>query len=131
MNQISLVTAPDDVLHDALRITLVQLNPEQTQAVSDVLTSLETIPPMVLYVWQMGNPISWLLDKKAKSNIIIFNGNIPSDGATELIVGYIAAHSNSYYFGTLKDLSQANPRAIYSTEDLKELINLQIEKYGI
>lgn len=131
MNQISLVTAPDDVLHDALRITLVQLDAEQTQAVSDALTSLETIPPMVLYVWQMGNPISWLLDKKAKSNIIIFNGNVSPDGATELIVGYIAAHPNSYYFGTLKDLSQANPRAIYNIDDLKSIITNLIENYGI
>lgn len=131
MNQISLVTAPDDVYHDALRITLVELDASQTQAVSDVLTSLDTIPPMVLYVWKMGNPIRWLLDKKAKSDIIIFNGDVVSNGTTELIIGYMAAHPNSYYFGNLKDLSEANPRAIYSTEDLTDLINLQIEKYGL
>jgi hypothetical protein len=128
-NQITLVSPPDDVLHDAIRILLVELDQDQTQLVSEAFLTFESVPPTVLYVWRMGNPIEWLLDKKSKTDLIIFNANTTSNGAIELIIGYIAAQSNSYYLGNLKDLSKANPRAIYDIDSLKEILTIQFKKY--
>ena len=109
-NQITLVSTPDDVLHDAVRLLLVDLTQEQTQAISEALMSIEDIPATVIYVWSSQDSASWLIDKKLKSQLIVFN----ADSEKSEIVGYLAAQSNSCYFGFLKDLSILNKRAIYS-----------------
>ena len=124
-NQITLVSAPDDVLHDAVRLLLVDLTQEQTQAISEALMSIEDIPATVIYVWSSQDSVSWLIDKKLKSQLIIFN----ADSEKSEIVGYLSAQSNSCYFGFLKDLEVLNKRAIYSAEDLKEIIDKQFKKY--
>jgi hypothetical protein len=124
-NQITLVSAPDDVLHDAVRLLLVDLTQEQTQAISEALMSIENIPATVIYVWSSQDSASWLIDKKLKSQLIIFN----ADSEKSEIVGYLSAQSNSCYFGFLKDLAVLNKRAIYSAEDLKEIIDKQFKKY--
>lgn len=128
-NQITLISPPDDMLHDAIRILLVELDQDQTQLISEAFLTFESVPPVVLYVWRMGNPVEWLLDKKAKSDLIIFNADASPNGAVELIIGYIAAQSNSYYLGNLKDLSKANPRAIYDIDSLKEILTIEFRKY--
>ena len=128
-NQITLVSPPDDVLHDAIRILLVELDQDQTQLVSEAFLTFESVPPTVLYVWRMGNPMEWLLDKKSKTDLIIFNADTIPNGAVELIIGYIAAQSNSYYLGNLKDLNKANPRAIHDIDSLKEILTIQFRKY--
>lgn len=124
-DQITLVTSPDDVYHDAIRVLLVDLNTEQTQTVSSALVSYETVPPIVVYVWKSSDNISWLLDKKLKSQVIVFNAE--SDKLE--LVGYFASMPASYYFGKLRDLSIINKRNIYGVEDFKELITNQIEHY--
>jgi hypothetical protein len=124
-NQITLVSAPDDVLHDAVRLLLVDLTQEQTQAISEALMSIEDIPATVIYVWSSQDSVSWLIDKKLKSQLIIFN----ADSEKSEIAGYLSAQSNSCYFGFLKDLAVLNKRAIYSAEDLKEIIDKQFKKY--
>ena len=122
-NKILLVTSPDDSLLDGIRVLLIDLSPEQTQLVSDALTALEEIPNIVVYIWKNGESNDWLLDKKHKSNAVIFN----ADSENQTIVGYMAAQHNSYYFGTLKSLSKANNSAIYTTDDcfsiLTDIIN--------
>jgi len=128
-NQITFVSPPDDVLHDAIRILLVELDQDQTQLISEAFLTFESLPPTVLYVWRMGDSIEWLLDKKSKTDLIVFNANASPNGAIELIIGYIAAQSNSYYLGTLKDLNKANPRAIYDIDSLKEILTIQFKKY--
>jgi hypothetical protein len=128
-NQITLVSPPDDVLLDANRIILVDLDQDQTQLVSEALLTFESIPPTVLYVWKMGNSVEWLLDKKSKVDLIIFNANSGPNGAVELIIGYMAAQSNSFYLGDLKDLSKANPRAIYDINSLKEILTKNFKNY--
>jgi hypothetical protein len=124
-NQITLVSAPDDVLHDAVRILLVDLTQEQTQAISEALMTVEDIPASVIYVWSNIDSVSWLIDKKLKSQLIIFN----ADSEKSEVVGYIAAQANSFYFGFLKDLEVLNKRAIYSSEDLKETFSQHFKKY--
>jgi hypothetical protein len=124
-NQITLVSSPDDVLHDAVRLLLVDLNQEQTQAISEALMTVENIPATVIYVWSNIDPVEWLIDKKLKSQIIVFN----ADSEKSEIVGYLAAQQNSFYFGFLKNLEVLNKRAIYSSEDLKGIINHHFKKY--
>lgn len=123
-NKVILVTEPDDTLQDGLRILLVNLTNEQTQIISDALTSFTSLPTIILYVWNTSET-SWLFDKKPKSNLIIFNAG----SANEIIIGYMAAQKNSAYFGNLKDLSSINPQGIYNTDDCKNLLLNAIEKY--
>jgi hypothetical protein len=124
-NQITLVSAPDDILHDAVRILLVDLNQEQTQAISESLMAIEDIPSTVIYVWSNIDSIPWLIDKKLKSQLIIFN----AASEKSEIVGYLAAQPNSFYFGFLKDLEVLNKRAIYSSDDLIGIISQYLKKY--
>jgi len=124
-NQITLVTAPDEVYHNAVRILLVDLNEEQTQSVSSALMTYDTIPPVVVYVWKISESVEWLLDKKLKSQLIVFN----ADSEKLDIVGYFAGVPNSFYFGGLKDLSIVNKRNIYSADDFKEIVDKKIKVY--
>jgi hypothetical protein len=121
-DKILVVTAPDDSPIDGIRILLVELNGEQSQFVSNALLTSDTKYSIITYAWKMGDSIEWLLDKKIKSDIIIFNAGAQANGAIELIIGYIAAHPNSYYFGTLRDLHLVNDRAIYNTNDILSLL---------
>lgn len=123
-DKVILVTPPDDILVDGLRILLVDLSTEQTQLISDTLTKLKSIPTIVTYIWNDNNT-EWLLDKKLKADLIIFN----ADSEKNVIIGYMAAQSRSYYFGTLKDLSFVNNSAIYTADDLLTLMEKTIEQY--
>ena len=121
-DKILVVTAPDDTILDGVRILHVNLSEEQRQIVSNAMLSSEVSYTIINYVWNSNDPVSWLLDKKSKCNFILFN----ADSALDLIVGYIAAHPQSYYFGTLRDLHLVNDRAIYNTDDVVSLL----EKIG-
>ena len=122
-NDVFVVSHPDDVLYDGIRLLCVSLTTEQQQIVSDAILQFNTTQSkVIIYVWKMGDPVQWLIDKKSKSDIILFNARVETNGAIELIIGYIAAHFNSYYFGELRDLHLANNRAIYSIEDILILL---------
>lgn len=126
--KIVVVTPPDDTLLDGFRILSVNLDTEQSKMLSDTLLEIESEKNIILYVYQIGNPITWLLDKHTKADLILFNANTHPDGMTELLIGYIAAQHNSYYFGTLKDLHHVNDRVIYSTEDLGSLFERKMKR---
>jgi hypothetical protein len=117
-DKILVVTAPDDTVLDGIRILHVNLSEEQRQIVSNAMLSSEVSYTIINYVWNSNDPVNWLLDKKSKCNFILFN----ADSALDLIVGYIAAHPQSYYFGTLRDLHLVNNRAIYNTDDVVSLL---------
>jgi hypothetical protein len=121
-DKILVVTAPDDTILDGIRILHVDLSEEQRHVVSNAMLSSEVSHTIINYVWNTNDPVSWLLDKKSKCNIILFN----ADSSLDLVVGYFAAHPQSYYFGTLRDLHLANDRAIYNTDD----VVLLLEKNG-
>lgn len=125
-DKILLVTAPDDSPVDAIRILLVGLTPEHTRMISDTFTGLASIPNFVLYIWQPGDSIDWLLDKKHKSHSIIFNADCLYN---DLVIGYMAAQSNSHYFGVLKTLRNINNNAIYNTDDCASIVNNLIIRY--
>jgi len=124
-DKVLLVTAPDDSPIDAIRILLVDLIPEHTQLISDALNEFTAIPNIVAYIWKTGDSIDWLLDKKHKSHSIIFN----ADCEDQMITGYMAAQSNSHYFGMLKTLRSVNNNAIYNVNDCVSLINNLIIRY--
>ena len=126
-DKVLLVTAPDDVLIDGIRILLVDIVPEQQQIISDALTQLDNSPDIVVYVWNSDNDTSWLLDKKLKSDAIIFN----ADSENDVIIGYMAAQSNSHYFGTLKILSMVNKSTIYDTDQVLIILENKIKQYGL
>jgi len=121
-DRILVVTPPDDILLDGIRITHVELTEEQSQVISSALLQTNFPHTVVNYVWKMGNSVDWLLDKIAKSHIVFFNAEAENNGAIELIIGWTAAQPQSYYFGNLKDLSTANDRAIYNTDDILNLM---------
>lgn len=123
-DKVIIVTSPDDILIDGLRILLVDLTPDQTQVISTALSQFETIPTIVTYV-SSSDDISWCIDKKQKSSLIIFN----ADSENQTLTGYMAAQRNSHYFGNLKSLSIINNSALYSTEQIYNLLGNAVADY--
>ena len=127
-DKILVVTPPDDTLINGVRILHVELNEEQSMIVSSALMNSNTQHTVVNYVWKMGDSVEWLLDKVTKSNFILFNADRPNNGATELIIGYIAAQPNSYYFGTLRDLNLVNSSVIYNSDQIINILENHTNK---
>jgi hypothetical protein len=121
-DKILVITSPDDTLLDGIRVLHVELTEEQRQITSSAMLNADTPYNIINYVWNMGDSVSWLLDKHPKCDVILFNANVPNNGAIELIIGYIAAQPRSYYFGTLRDLHLVNDRAIYNANDILSLL---------
>jgi len=124
-NQIIIVTNPDEVLADGFRILTMDLSSAQSLMVSTALSQLKSTSLIVIYVWNTGDDVDWLLDKKQKSSMILFN----ADSTNDLIVGYLAAQPSSYYYGTLKSLSKTNTKAIYDVTQTLHLLENFIENY--
>jgi hypothetical protein len=124
-DKILVVTPPDDTLLNGIRILHVELTEEQSQIASSALINSNTQHTIINYVWKMSDSVEWLIDKITKSNFILFNAN--SD-ANDLIIGYIAAQPNSYYFGTLRDLNLVNNSVIYNADQIINLLENHTNK---
>ena len=124
-NQLILITPPDDIQLDGLRILTVNLNADQSKILSSAFIEIIDLPTTMLYVWTDGNDIDWLLDKKNKCDAIIFN----ADSENDLIIGYLAGHCKSYYLGTLRVLSKVNNRQIFDVTQMSQILNNLIERY--
>jgi hypothetical protein len=122
-DRIIAVTPPDDLTQDANRILIVDLIDQQMALVSQALTNLEKIPETIFYIWKVGDDADWLIDKKQKSDLIIFN----AESLDQTTVGYMAAQSNSCYFGNLKSLKKANVRAIYDVETMVDILERKLK----
>lgn len=129
-DRILVVTPPDDILLQGIRVLHVQLNEEQSSIVSNALMQINLPHNIINYVWKMGNRVDWLLDKAPKCNLILFNADGPSDPGLDVILGWIAAQHQSYYFGNLKELRSANDRAIYNTDQVVNLLEKTVKQYG-
>lgn len=125
MNKITLVTDPDDIQRDGFRILCVDLNPDQTQIISNSLMEIQSNSEFIVYIWNTNESDSWLIDKKQKSDLIIFNGC----GNNPELIGYLAAQPNSIYFGPLKFLSLVNDRDIYDVTICKNFLIQYLEKH--
>jgi hypothetical protein len=128
-DNILIITPPDDTLLDGIRILHVELTQEQNQLISTALLKSNINNTIINYVWRMGDPVAWLLDKKSKSDVIFFNADAPVNGAIEMFIGYIAAQPNSYYFGYLKDLQPVNDRAIYNDDNIITILEKMSKNY--
>jgi hypothetical protein len=127
-DKILVVTPPDDTLINGVRILHVELNEEQSMIASSALMNSNTQHTVVNYVWKMGDSVEWLMDKVIKSDFILFNADSPNNGATELIIGYIAAQPNSYYFGNLRDLNLVNKSVIYNSDQIINILENHTNK---
>lgn len=125
-DKVVLVTFPDDILIDGVRILLVDLTRDQSDIVSQSLTELETIPSVIVYSWKIGDPLNWLFDKMHKSQLIMFNA--ASDD--QQLVGYFAGKPNAVYFGDIRALKLVNNSAVFDAEQCKEVLTKIFEKYG-
>lgn len=121
-DKILIVTPPDDTFVQGIRITHVNLSPIQSQIVSQGLLAIQSKGSIINYVWQHGNPISWLLNSIAKSDLIIFNADNESHRESDLLIGYVSADVRSYYFGTLRDLHIVNDRVLLNSDDVTNLV---------
>jgi hypothetical protein len=117
-NSAFVITYPDDVLIDATRILLVDLDSDQTQIISDALKQIDYQGNVILYYCNSSDNIDWWLDKKHKSRTIFFN----ADSNNDLMVGYLSAQPNAYYFGTLRSLSKVAGPAIYTLEECATIL---------
>ena len=119
-DKILIVTAPDDVLIQGIRIVHVGLTEEQSSIVSSALFNYSNSQSIINYVWKIENSIEWLIDKIYKSDLIIFNAE--SSDSISLLIGWISSQPQSYYFGTLRDLHIVNDRILYSSSDILFLL---------
>lgn len=125
-NKIVLVTAPDDLSTDGVRLCLVNLNQDQLNILTQVLSTLQTAVPVIAYIWNPKDPYEWFLDKKLKSDVILFN----SQSHTQTLNGYLSAHKNCYYFGTLREVTHLYNKEITSTEQLGSIVSRAIEEFS-
>jgi hypothetical protein len=124
-NKVLLVTSPDDVSIDALRILLVGLNDDQSSIISDALTNLEQVPETVVYVANETESAAWLIDKKQKSKLIIFNAEMDNGE----LVGYLAAQPNAYFFGNMRYIGITTKRALFDRHQAEELLKEKITEH--
>ena len=117
-NRITVVTAPDDVLMDGKRILAYSLSVEQKKMISDLLYNFEQHANTIIYVANGQEDPRWVLDKKQKCSIIIFN----AETINQTMVGYLSAQTNSYYFGELRTLSSVNNNKINEKQQLTKIM---------
>lgn len=110
---------------DAFRVLLVDLTHPQSQLVSDSFNSIELAVNIVVYVWNCDSTMEWLIDKKHKSNLVIFN----ADSLNAELVGYLAAQHNSHYMGTLRSIGITNTRAMKDQSQCSEIFTHYIVNY--
>lgn len=124
-DKIFLISPPDDLPDDGLRILLVGLTTDQNELISSTLSQIEYKNKTLFYIWNVGDSISWLMDKKLKSHLIIFNAQSSHQG----IVGYMAAQPNSCYLGDLRDLNIINNSVLLDKESVVDILETYIGKY--
>jgi hypothetical protein len=119
-----IITPPDDITRESFRVVCVDLTVEQSQEISKAVTELDYEGYISIYVWRSGDPISWVLDKNQKSDLIIFN----AESIHQSLVGFLAAYKKSYYFGVLKEIAEINDKNIYNSCDIKEILERKLKK---
>lgn len=124
-NNVTIITDPDDILIEGVRILLVDLTPDQSEFISTSLFQLEDFPTTVIYSWKLGDGIPWLFDKFYKSSIVFFN----AESFNQTLVGFFAGKSHAFYFGTLQSLNQVNTREISNIDQSIAILTKLFENY--
>ena len=125
-SKITLITPPDDIGTDGSRILIYDLTTNQSQLVSTCLGKINSANQIILYVANGKDDTKWIVDKKQKCSIILYN----AESQNQTMVGYLTAQSNSYYFGELKTLSSVNNNKIISKEQIEMIMEDQYKKYA-
>lgn len=123
-NKIVLVTSPDDLLTDGVRLCLVNLNQDQLNLLTQVLSTMQPSVSVIAYIWNPKDPYEWFIDKKIKSDVILFNAL----AHTHIMNGYLSAHTNCYYFGTLREVTHLYNKEVTSAEQLQSIIQRAIDQ---
>jgi hypothetical protein len=121
-----MVTAPDDSFVQGVRVLLFDLTPDQYSTFSRSLLDMESVPSVVIYNASVSSPVSWIIDKLLKSDLIIFN----AESDNQQLVGYLCSRKESYYFGILRDLSLVNNSVLFDVPQLKEILERLFETHG-
>lgn len=116
MNKVTIVTPPDDILQDGVRVLTYDLNSTQNDIVSQAIRDVQK--DIIVYIAKATDTVQWTLDKKQKCSILILN----AESENQTMVGYLAAQPNSYYLGNLKSLKDVNTRELTSIESIKQLM---------
>ena len=124
--KIILVSYPDDILLDGVRILLYDLEKSQTDIISKALVSLDFETNIIVYTINFLTESKYFIDKYHKSNIVVFN----ADSENQTVVGFLAGKSNSMYFGSLRGLKEINDSEIYNEEICKQQLERMIIKHG-
>lgn len=124
-DKIVLVSAPDDVAYEGVRLLFVDLDDQQSEIMSQSLLSLNNIPRVIAYTWKHGEDVDWVIDKSRKSDLIVFN----AESYDQTLIGYFAGKLNAYYFGTLRSLSKVNSSVIFDVGQCSELFINTFDKY--
>lgn len=124
-DKITIVSPPDDMYDDGFKVLFVDLDRSQEEIVSRSMITTDSDSPIIAYTWNYGADINWLLDKKTKANLIIFN----AVSINQTIVGYMAAQPNSFYFSDLRDLNSSADKKIHDPANCGEIFLNYIGKY--
>ena len=116
MNKVTVVTPPDDILQDGVRVLTYDLTPIQNDLVSQAIRDIQN--DIIVYIAKSQDDVKWTLDKKQKCSIIIIN----AESENQTMVGYLAAQPNSYYIGNLRSLKDVNIRELNSIESIKQIM---------
>ncbi len=111
-NKIVLVTAPDDVIEMGRRISVVDLEGDQSNELSEALKILDLPDTVIIYKWNVGDSVDWLVDKIYKSDAVIFN----ADSLDQTLIGFLAGQKNSAYFNNLRSLNNVNRSILYDRD---------------
>lgn len=118
--KILIVTPPDDTLLQGTRLLHVNLDENQSSVVSAALLNWTRLDNVINYVWHQGQPMDWLFSAVIKSHLIIFNADHTQ---CDLLNGYLAALSKSFYFGNLKHLHMVNDHVILDSDQVTQLVH--------
>ena len=114
MNKVTIVTPPDDILLDGIRVLTYDLTSSQNDIVSQAIRDIQK--DIIVYIAKSTDDVQWTLDKKQKSSIIIIN----AESENQTMVGYLVAQPNSFYMGNLKSLKVVNTRELINIESIKQ-----------
>lgn len=121
-SKIVLITAPDDVEYDALKIAAVDLAPEQSEALSQVVKLIDIDRDINLYVYNLWDDLKWIIDKASKADIVFANAG--SDN--QQLIGFLASKRHTHLFGESTLSKALNKEPVFSQEQIEHIIGKEL-----
>ena len=121
-SKIVLITAPDDVEYDALKIAAVDLAPEQSESLSQVVKNLDIDRDINLYVYNLWDDLKWIIDKSSKADIVFANAG--SDN--QQLLGFLASKRHTHLFGESALGKALNKEPVFSQQQLEHILGKEL-----